>query len=111
MDFIKSEFTVFQTLDYYLNYFKIFYQILLHHNSKYIQTVKLIIQILLYQALHFLYMYIFPIDSIDRIVHFDAYFVILPKPIVNLMAFLITLMTAIYFQHHYLSQSLQLNGL
>ena len=108
---LKYIFSPFQTLNYYVTYFKLIEQIVRFENRQIIRQVKLLKILVFITFLHFLYLAFVPSQNLERFLHFDGLYLLLPKMKINLMCANACLMILYCSQYLLAKPDLQLNML
>ena len=91
-------FLPFNSLNYLIVYHNLIRQSVVLKNKKLIYKIYFINFLIFLKSLHFLYIGLAPLNELTRIFHFDAFYLILPKSFLNLMATLCCMLAIFYNQ-------------
>lgn len=101
-----------KNLNYFHRYHQFAEQTLVHGNKRKIWIIRLLILLNVMKALHFLFLAFYPLTAVQRIVHFEALYILLPKPAFNLIGVINQLLNICYFNYIlFLNGNFRLNNL
>lgn len=85
-------------LNHFTDYFNVFEQIVLYRNVQYARRINTVNLLLALKSIHFLYLSFATLNDLDHIIHYDGFFLLLPKELFNLLAFM-GCWIVIYYNH------------
>jgi len=111
MDLLIQEIKLYTNLDYHIEYLHLIHRICVWKSCTSLAQIQLIISISLYVFGHCVYLYFIGSNRfthLDRLVHFDLFYLILPKSTVNVMCAFQSLLTGRFFTIFYLKQNVEI---
>jgi len=110
--FILQSLNPVKNLENFQNYLYYSKQIVIYHNKKVVNSFRLAIFLILYQTFHQIYLFQNPSKSIlDKFIHEDVAFMLLPKPAFNLLTSLSGFQVAYNLSIFYFHYNKQVNTL